>query len=148
MRSEAEPEPVRLADYTPPAYLVDSVSMVVRLAPGATRARAELSLRPNPLWHEDAARDLRLDGRSLKLVSAALDGEALPQSALAIDAEGLTLPEELRARRSLHLGGHETRSTRPPTPRSRASTCRTACTAPSARPRGSAGSPTTPTGPT
>ncbi len=95
MRSEAEPEPVRLADYTPPAYLVDNVTMVVRLAPGATCVRAELSLRPNPLWHEDAARDLRLDGRSLKLVSAALDAEALPQNALAIDAEGLTLPEEL-----------------------------------------------------
>jgi aminopeptidase N len=95
MRTEAEPAPVRLADYRPPAHLVDHVRLDVRLDPAATRVRAALSVRPNPARAGDGPLDLRLDGRGPRLVAAALDGAALPQNAIALDPEGLTVPAAL-----------------------------------------------------
>ncbi len=95
MRIEAEVAPVRLADYAPPAHLVDSIALTFRLDPAATRVRAEIALRPNPARAADAPLDLRLDGRNLRLISAAIDGEPLPQNALAVDEEGLVVPAAL-----------------------------------------------------
>ena len=46
MRTE-EPRPVRLTDYRPPDWLVDSVELDIALHPEATRVRANLTLRPN-----------------------------------------------------------------------------------------------------
>ena len=51
--------------------------------------RARVAFRRNPAG--DAAADLRLDGRALRLVSAAIDGAPVPQNALGVDAEGLTV---------------------------------------------------------
>ena len=94
MRTETQPPPVRLSDYAPPAFLVDETVLTFRLDPTATRVTARLTLRPNPARAADAAHDLRLDGRQLELISAAIDGQALPQN-LRPDAEGLTVPAEL-----------------------------------------------------
>jgi aminopeptidase N len=95
MRNEAEAAAVRLADYAPPAHLVDAVALDIRLDPEATRVRAALTLRPNPARAADGPQDLRLDGRGLRLVSAALDGLPLPQNALAVGADCLVLPAAL-----------------------------------------------------
>ena len=51
--------------------------------------RARVAFRRNPAG--DPAADLRLDGRNLRLVSAAIDGAPVPQNALGLDAEGLTV---------------------------------------------------------
>ncbi|MCC7266981.1 MAG: hypothetical protein IT546_06535, partial [Caulobacteraceae bacterium] len=41
MRTET-PQPIRLADYRPPAFLIDEVKLDFNLEPGATRVKAEL----------------------------------------------------------------------------------------------------------
>ena len=46
MRTE-EARPVRLADYRPPDWQVDTVDLDIALDPTATRVRARLNLRPN-----------------------------------------------------------------------------------------------------
>ncbi|MFQ8431171.1 aminopeptidase N [Amaricoccus sp. W119] len=91
MRLDAQPPLIRLADYRPPAFLLDRVELTFVLSPGATRVRARLHARPNPERTEGDAPDLRLDGRRLKLVSAAIDGAEVPANALVIDDEGLTV---------------------------------------------------------
>ncbi len=78
---------IRLADYRPPAFLVDRVALTFRLDPRATRVKSTIDFRPNPA--AAPGQDLRLDGRKLTLVSAAIDGRAL---SLVPDTEGLTVP--------------------------------------------------------
>ncbi|RMF39938.1 MAG: aminopeptidase N [Alphaproteobacteria bacterium] len=80
----------RLADYRPPDFLVDTVDLTVRLSPNATRVIARLAMRPNA-----PHADLRLDGRAMKLIRAAIDGRALAPGEYHIDAEGLTVPHAL-----------------------------------------------------
>lgn len=70
MRTEA-PQPIRLADYTPPDFLIDTVDIVFRLAPKATRVTAKLSVRRNGA-HERA---LVLDGEGLKTIFVNVDGQ-------------------------------------------------------------------------
>ncbi|MBK1636276.1 aminopeptidase N [Rhodovulum adriaticum] len=81
---DAAPQPVFLRDYTPPAYLVDSVDLTFRLHPTKTRVISRIAFRPNP-----AAQDRRffLHGEELTLLRAAIDGtKVTPQT----DTEGLT----------------------------------------------------------
>ena len=47
MRTE-EPRLVRLAEYRPPDWLVETVELDVRLHPTQTPVRARLRLKPNP----------------------------------------------------------------------------------------------------
>jgi aminopeptidase N len=93
MRTEAAPKPaaVRLADYAPPAWIVDEVALDFALDPSATRVRSRIAFRRNPQAAQGQA-DLRLLGRRLGFVSAAIDGVPLGENALAIDPEGLTVP--------------------------------------------------------
>jgi aminopeptidase N len=93
MRTDAAPKPaaVRLADYAPPAWIVEHVSLDFALDPSAARVRSRVGFRRNPQAAPGPA-DLRLLGRSLGFVSAAIDGVPLGENALAIDAEGLTVP--------------------------------------------------------
>ena len=44
----AAPAPVRLADFTPPAFLVARVELAFRLSPEGTRVRAQIRFAPNP----------------------------------------------------------------------------------------------------
>jgi aminopeptidase N len=86
MRTETS-QPIRLADYRPPAFLVDEVRLVFDLEPSATRVRAELKLRRNG----EAGEALALDGVRLKLKTIAVDGHPLADDEYTIDAEHLTL---------------------------------------------------------
>jgi hypothetical protein len=74
MRTE-QARPVRLADYRPPDWLVDTVHLDVALHPTATRVRAKLRLKPNPA--AEAPAPIVLDGDGLNLAGIALDGAAL-----------------------------------------------------------------------
>ena len=91
MRTDARASTIRLADYRPPAFLAESVELTFALDPAATRVRARVSFRRNPAREGEPALDLRLDGRGLRLVSAAIDGAPVAQNALAVDDEGLTV---------------------------------------------------------
>ncbi len=94
MRVDAQAPTIRLADYRPPAYLADAVELTFVLDPAATRVRARVTFRRNPARASEGPLDLRLDGRNLRLVSAAIDGTPVPQNAIALDEEGLTVPAE------------------------------------------------------
>src|SRR6184192_1035079 len=82
--------PVRLEDYRPPSWLVDTVELDVALERTATRVRASLRLRPNP---NAAAAPLVLDGDGLNLVSLKLDGESLGADRYVVTPESLTIAQ-------------------------------------------------------
>ncbi|MGM0412887.1 MAG: aminopeptidase N [Pseudomonadota bacterium] len=92
MREGSPHAPVRLTDYHPPAYLVDTVDLHFQLDPGRTRVRTEMALRPNPEAGEPGA-PLVLHGHELELLALAVDGEALTRAAYSVDADRLVLPE-------------------------------------------------------
>src|SRR5215204_5283494 len=74
MRTE-EPRPVRLSEYRPPDWLVETVDLDVKLHPTQTPVRTALKLKPNPA--AGAPAPLVLDGDGLTLVSLKIDGETL-----------------------------------------------------------------------
>ncbi|MEO1469949.1 MAG: aminopeptidase N, partial [Pseudomonadota bacterium] len=83
---------VRLAEYRPPAWLVDEVRLDIDLAPRATRVRARIAFRLNPEHEGSALPPLRLDGRNMALVAATVDGRDIRQDpALTQSREGLEL---------------------------------------------------------
>jgi aminopeptidase N len=90
MRTD-EPRPVRLQDYRPPDWLVDTVELDVSLAPSATRVRASLLLKPNP--KAAAPAPLLLDGDDLKLVALSLDGEPLAPEHYVATPDSLTIAQ-------------------------------------------------------
>ena len=67
----AAPQTIYLRDYTPPAYLVDSVHLTFDLSPTATRVKSRIAFRPNP---DATTQEFFLHGENLVLVSALVDG--------------------------------------------------------------------------
>jgi aminopeptidase N len=90
MRTEQAP-PIRLQDYRPPDWLVDSVHLDVSLHPTASRVRARLALRPNS--GSGAPAPVILDGDGLNLVSVAIDGVPLPKEAYVATPDRLTISQ-------------------------------------------------------
>jgi aminopeptidase N len=91
MRSE-EARPVRLADYRPPDWLVETVHLDVSLHPTATRVHATLSLQPNIAAGASPAAVV-LDGDGLNLVSVAIDGAPLAAEAYVATPDKLTISQ-------------------------------------------------------
>ena len=88
----SSPQPVRLADYRPPAFLIDTVDLAFELGAEDTRVKSRLGIRRNPAAEPGAA--LHLDGEALELVSLALDGEPLGANRYQLQPEGgLTLAD-------------------------------------------------------
>ena len=83
------PQAIRLADYAPPAFLVDEVRLDFSLEPRATRVKARLSIRRNGKGNAP----LVLDGVRLKLIGVTLDGETLSANQYAVTPETLTIPD-------------------------------------------------------
>src|SRR5215469_13967765 len=87
------PQPVRLADHRPPAFLIDTVDLVFDLDGEDTRVKSRLGMRRNPAAF-DPAEPLQLDGEDLTLVSLALDGQPLGDNRYQSSAAGgLILPD-------------------------------------------------------
>ncbi|MBV8615917.1 MAG: aminopeptidase N [Acetobacteraceae bacterium] len=86
----AEPARVtRLADYRPPAYLVESVALDFALHETATRVCSRLSLRRNA----DGSPPLVLDGAGQGIERIAIDGEALGANRYELSPEALRVPD-------------------------------------------------------
>jgi aminopeptidase N len=83
----APPQPVRLADYRAPEFLVDTVDLVFELGDANTSVKARLGIRRNPAGVDPEA-PLHLDGEELRLVSVALDGEGLGPNRYRLPPEG------------------------------------------------------------
>src|SRR5258705_13741786 len=90
MRTE-EARPVRLEDYRPPDWLVDTVELDVRLDPQGTRVRATLALKPNGNGATPAP--LMLDGDGLSLAGLELDGTPLPSEQYVATPDRLTIAQ-------------------------------------------------------
>ena len=82
--NDATPQPIYLADYTPPAYLIDIVSLTFVLSPTATHIISKIAFRPNP---DAVTTDFFLHGEDLKLISTKIDGKPVSP---AVTATGLT----------------------------------------------------------
>jgi aminopeptidase N len=89
MRTE-EHRPIRLQDYRPPDWLIETVELDVSLKADATTVRAKLKLKPNSAG---APAPLVLDGEELKLVSLALDGAPLPAENYVATPDRLTIAQ-------------------------------------------------------
>jgi aminopeptidase N len=89
MRTE-EPRPIRLTDYRPPDWLIETVELDVSLDPTATTVRSKLLLRPNSAG---APTPLVLDGEELKLRSLALDGKPLANGSFVATPDRLTIAQ-------------------------------------------------------
>jgi aminopeptidase N len=85
------PHETRLADYRPPAFLIDRVDLDFTLDPAATVVRSRLALRRNPAAERDAS--LALDGEALTLLRVALDGEELGANRYRIEDGRLLIPD-------------------------------------------------------
>jgi aminopeptidase N len=100
MRTE-EARSVRLEDYRPPDWLVETVELDVVLDPKATRVRATLTVRPNGSGAAPAP--LVLDGEALDLRSVVLDGEALPGERYVATPHRLTIAQPPHGRFRLQV---------------------------------------------
>ncbi len=89
MRTE-ELRPIRLTDYRPPDWLIETVDLDVSLDPIETRIHAKLKIKPNGAG---VPVPLVLDGDELKLVSLALDGEPLPAESFVATPDRLTIAQ-------------------------------------------------------
>jgi aminopeptidase N len=74
------PQTVYLKDYTPPAFLVDSVDLDFNIEAGGTVVTATLAMRRNPAV---PSQPLVLDGDELETLNATVDGKKVPFSETA-----------------------------------------------------------------
>src|SRR3954447_14102575 len=100
MRTE-QARPVRLSDYRPPDWLIETVSLDVALHPTATRVRSSLLLKPNA--EAEAPAPLVLDGDGLNLVSVSIDGEELPAERYLASPDALTIAQPPRRQFRLEI---------------------------------------------
>jgi aminopeptidase N len=100
MRTE-EARPVRLEDYRPPDWLVETVELDVSLYSTATQVRAALTLRPNGSGAAPAP--LVLDGDALNLRALKLDGAALPAEQFVATPDRLTIAQPPQRRFRLEI---------------------------------------------
>ena len=68
---DAAPQTVYLSDYMAPAWLVESVQLIFRLDPDATRVTSRIAFRPNP---DAPHQPFMLHGEDLTLIAARIDG--------------------------------------------------------------------------
>ena len=87
---DANPSVKRLADYTPPTFLVDHIDLRFQLRPGQTTVIARSRLRRNP--DADAVQaPLVLDGQDMELVSVVLDERSLAAAEYRLESESLVI---------------------------------------------------------
>ena len=86
----AVPAVIRLSDYAPPDYSVDTIDLTFDLREEGTRVTARSAIRARM---PGSGAPLRLDGVGLELESIRVDGRALSAHEYVRDDTGLLLPE-------------------------------------------------------
>ena len=84
------PRPIRLKNYRPSEFLIDTVNLDFSLHPTATQVKAVLVIRRNPA-RKDYKGGLRLDGENLKLLGVKLNGEALSRDKYKVSSSELVI---------------------------------------------------------
>ncbi|MRW94647.1 aminopeptidase N [Duganella sp. FT80W] len=88
MRTDSSPTTIYRKDYTPPAYLVDTVELGFDLAPASTVVANRITLRRNP---DAAGSDIVLHGEEIELVQLRLNGQLLGEGDYELSAATLTI---------------------------------------------------------
>jgi aminopeptidase N len=88
---DSAPSEIRLADYTPPTFLVDTVELRFDLDEATTTVVSRLALRRNPL--APGGSPLHLDGEALTLIRLTRDGVALSADDYHAGEHGLSIPD-------------------------------------------------------
>lgn len=88
MRTDSSPTTIYRKDYTPPAYLVDTVELGFDLAPARTVVANRMTLRQNPAA---ASRDIVLHGEEIELVQLRLNGQPLREDDYQLTGATLTI---------------------------------------------------------
>lgn len=89
MRTE-QARPVRLDEYRPPDWLVETVELDVSLHATATKVRTTLKMSPNA---QTAPAPIVLDGDGLTLTSLKLDGQVMRPDGYIATPDSLTIPQ-------------------------------------------------------
>ena len=79
------PQITRLKDYTPPAFLIETVDLEVDLFEDHARVRSRLRISRNPKA-KDSGAPLALDAEDLEFESASLDGRELTAGELILES--------------------------------------------------------------
>jgi aminopeptidase N len=87
---DAAPQVINLKDYTPPAFLIETVALDVDVQPAQVMVHATLKMARNPARGANTE-PLVLDGEGLELVSVAIDSRALAPSEYRADEAHLTI---------------------------------------------------------
>ncbi|MFC7367537.1 aminopeptidase N [Vreelandella zhaodongensis] len=87
----SDPQPVYLSDYQPPAYQVTHTELTFDLDPTTTRVKARLRMERHP--GTDSKAPLVLNGEHLTLISLAIDGNPLSDTAYQLTDEALYIEE-------------------------------------------------------
>jgi aminopeptidase N len=91
MNDAPTPQAVRLADYAPPDFLVETVDLTFDLDEADTLVTSRLKFRRNPAGRAGAP--LVLDGEAIHLQRVALDGADLGANRYSVDAHTLTIAD-------------------------------------------------------
>ncbi len=89
--NQATPAPIRLSDYTPPAWLIGTVHLDVDIREGGTVVTATLDVFRNPAAAGNSP--LALEGSGLETLSVRLDGKPLTADDYEIAASRLILSD-------------------------------------------------------
>ncbi|MES2320578.1 MAG: aminopeptidase N [Pseudomonadota bacterium] len=88
MRTDT-PQTIYRKDYTPPAFLVDTVELGFDLDPQRTIVASRLTMTRNP---DSAQREIELYGENIDLVALRMNGKALGKRDYRIDGNLLLIP--------------------------------------------------------
>ena len=88
---EAQAKAILLKDYSPPAFLIERVTLDVDIRAEDALVKAMLAVRRNPAAGAKAAA-LELDGDELELVSVSLNGILLEKEQFEVTKETLAIP--------------------------------------------------------
>ncbi len=92
MRENNAPRTIRLADYRPPNYLIDTTDLDVRIHDDHTDVTATIRFYCNPAVADAPGKPLELVGAALELRGLQLDGRALATSDYSVQDEQLVIP--------------------------------------------------------
>ena len=87
---DAEPRVIRLSEYRPPAFLVDTIDLRFELGEDATHVCSRLALRRNPAA-DAAGAPLVLNGQGLAIEALRLDGKTLAPADYDYDGDLLRI---------------------------------------------------------
>jgi aminopeptidase N len=88
MRTDSSPTTIYRKDYTPPAFLVDTVELGFDLDPDRTVVANRVTMQHNPA---SDSRDIVLHGEEIELVALRMNGRALAPTEYKIDGSTLTI---------------------------------------------------------